>query len=783
VFAMMLGAAFGRPAAGAVSATAGAFVSGTAGVGVSGTAGVGVSGTAGVGVSGTAKAVTKTARMNLSKGFDEKEPIYLDGERVHFDQAQETMLAEGDVTLVSAGTEVHADRLWYDMKQGTLRAEGGVVVADSDGNTLWAERLAMNQVSRTGEAEDIVYAQSPWTAACGGADILPDEVVVLHGCECTSCRQEDPVWRLSAKKIKIKGNEMLWAWGVWLYTGRMPVLYLPYFSRNLRDPRPPIELRPGYNSTLGAYVRTSYNYFLDPGNYGSLRYDWMANLGSGFGAGEHYKVPGGDGSVAGYYTVDKNDSSQDEYSAHLSHKQNLGNGLTLMGQADVLSNPAFNETFDIDQVDSYQQRSFLNLQSVQKTYTWNLEADQTTVQESIPNGIGGIASTQSVVSEELFPSFTFSHNTEPLKAGSPIYWGYSVVAQRQMVAPQVLQYVSGTAVSLYDSADNYFMDGVTFTPTITDTVRLTRRLSLSGNLNANLGWVMDEKTPPPVTELETMPGSTTPTVVTLQSVEMGHAGAILGGYGTFIDLQGRPRTGITLDFGHRYLRQLNPVAGMLWSGEETNQFEAKANFQIGEPLNLLASDTYDLRPYGTDSDLKRFGLVRLQSSYTPSSDHGASVTSTFHIPTGAFKTVDLTLTENDPKKKMWESSFGVDWVNNAIVATPPSVDPTAPSEFNYQDPRSLPDQLLGSGRFTLVLSPKWKVSYYEQLDLVDRRINAQAYTVDRDMGCVDLQLYSRQDTTMGWQYGFALSLTAVPGARLNSNDLTNDLFNPVQYGY
>ena len=52
-------------------------------------------------------------------------------------------------------------------------------------------------------------------------------VLLLKGCECTSCQQEQPHWRLSAKTLKIKAGDRLWAWGVWLHAGRVPVFYLP----------------------------------------------------------------------------------------------------------------------------------------------------------------------------------------------------------------------------------------------------------------------------------------------------------------------------------------------------------------------------------------------------------------------------------------------------------------------------------------------------------------------------------------------------------------------------
>ncbi|HTA17266.1 MAG TPA: hypothetical protein VK786_05935, partial [bacterium] len=283
-----------------------------------------ISGTASADAAGKAPRRPKKKGLSFSAKFDEKQPISIQGHVVHFNQDNETLLAEGDVVLVSGDTEVHAERLWYDMKQGTLRADGNVVVADASGDTLWADRFSMNQVSRTGEADNILFAQAPWTAACGGADILPDNVVVLHGCDCTSCRQENPMWRIWAKRLKMKANDRMWAWGVWFYTGRVPVFYIPYFSKSLNDARAPIQIRPGYSQVLGSYLDLGYNYSLGDGELGTVRYDWMENVGNGYGLGQHYKFWGGEGTLAGYYNYDNKDNQYlptQNYSVNLTHKQ------------------------------------------------------------------------------------------------------------------------------------------------------------------------------------------------------------------------------------------------------------------------------------------------------------------------------------------------------------------------------------------------------------------------------------------------------------------------------
>jgi hypothetical protein len=732
-------------------------------------------------VSGTATGLSPTAHpfdpsVGLSHGFDENLPIDIQGGRLSYNQADETLVAEGDVVLGSGAMTVHADRLWYNMKKGTLRAEGQVVI-DEDGNTLWAQKVTLDSVTRTadrsGKLEDLLYVRAPWSAACGGATLLPGDVIVLKGCECTSCREQNPTWRLSADEIRVKSGDRMTAWGVWLYTGRIPVFYLPYFSQSLNDPRPPIEIKPGYTQALGAYVRTAYNFYVGQGQFGTVRYDWMDKLGSGYGAGEHYTVPGGGGSVAAYAVVDKYVTTTGQtlgrtgltlggWSGNWSHKESLGDGLTLSGNLDVLSSALFNQTYDLSQVDAYQQRSYLSLSSNQKTYNWTLQAGGTQVLQTVANSQGATVSQGMVTTQALFPSLSFSHRSVPVSSGSSLYWSLDGRAQHRLVAVQ--ENLSPTGQLVYDSNAAYYMDDVALTPGLSYTLRLSRRLSLNTNANGSLGYQhVDDRLP---------------NIWDPNKPSYG-----LAAFGGFADLQARPNPSLTLDLGERYQRQLSGAQAYAWGGLITDRIEAKAKEQLSRTVDLLATEAWDLRPYSPDTDLERLDPFRFQLNWNPDSDHSGSLSSTWNATTQQFKTVDAWFNSNDHLKR-WQTNLGLNWVNNYVVMHQTS-DPAVPQELGWPstvNPAQL-DQLLLSLRGTVNLGPKWRASYYERADLANRRLAEQALDVYRDFGCITVEIYVRNATFTGTEYGFSISLASVPGVSINSNQVTNDLFQQVQYGY
>jgi hypothetical protein len=696
-----------------------------------------------------------TAAVALdARSFDESQPVAIQGRQLLYRQEDETLLAEGDVVLESAGARVHAERLWYDLKLGTLRAEGNVVVSEG-ANTIWAQRAEMQQLSRTGVVQDLVFRQDPWSAACGAAELLPGDVLVLSGCECTSCDQENPYWKLSARQLKIQPGERLWAWGVWLHAGRVPVFYLPYYSQSLKDPRPPIEIKPGYSRTLGSYVRTKYNYYLGEGQYGSVRYDWMDKKGSGFGAGHHWAFKGGEGELAGYYTSDKNDPNRRDWSANAKHRQDLGAGISLLGNLDLLSDSRFNEDFDLSQVDAFQRRSFLALQGAHDGWAWGLQAGETQVLQSVPDGQGGVAYREMVTIEQQLPAFNLNRYSRPVREGSLLYWGLDARAERRLSTPQV--FLTGTASTLYDISAAQVVDQVGVSPNLSHTLRLMRGLALNSRLNLDQSWRHIEG-------------------------QGGTGGDNVSSGGSAFTLQARPWSGLTLDAGHRQQRQFLPSEGLRWAGELLNQLEARAQAQVGASGSILATASYDLRPWRTDSDLKRLSLIRLQASHSPSADSSGSLSLGVDAPTGQVKTLDTWLNAND-RRQRWQLNLGLNWVNNHIVSVLPRLDPDAPLELGYEEPRRTPDQLLASLRMTLNLGPKWRLSFYERLDLQNRRVDEQALALSRDFDCIDTEVYARQTLLGGWQFGFALSLRSVPNVRVNSNQVTADLFEQVQYGY
>ncbi len=692
------------------------------------------------------------------EGWSEDREVTVRGDRVEYFQDEERMEAEGTdeahVLVESGATRLWARQVWLDMKTGLLRAEGGVVWAES-GNTIFAQRLELDMKGERGKAQQLLFTRDAWSATGQEAEKPDKDSVSLRGCEVSSCAREQPHWRLGARELRVRFGDRLWAKGVIVYVGRAPLFYLPRYSQSLRDGRPPFEIKPGYTKTLGPYVRTAYNYFFDEEQYGTIRLDWMDKKGVGSGLSHHYQFGKGIGEIGGYYVRDKRDRSADSWSLDYKHAQDLGQGRRLMGDVGLLSSFDVNERYDLNRSDAFQRRSRLTLQSSQKDYAWNLQASERQLLQIVPPSPGSLAepTREYVTVERQMPEFRYDRFSRPLWDGVPLYWSLGGGGGRRLVTPQVLV---GQGLTLYDTRNAYYSNSVNIAPTLTHSLRLGRRDSLTSKGDLTETWARDDG-----------------------EEGTGRANTMLG---TGFTWSHRYSRWLNSELGHRYSRQVTGIESLRWAGELLNLAELRLRADLGATWSVDLFESYDIRPYQVDSDLRRLGLARAQVTFSPTEHRGADLSLGWHPTTSQVKTVDLNGRVNDPAKR-WQLGLGASWVNNRLVLTPSPFDPNAPAFLERVEPRVNLDQLLLSARATLAVTTNWKVSAYDRFNASSPRLEEQAFSVWRSLHCWDLEFYARETPVGGWQYGFSLSLKALPQVRASSNQVTADLFEDAQFGY
>ncbi len=205
----------------------------------------------------------------------ETNPAVLQADEITHDSQAGITTALGSVTLTTRGYVLEADSLVYDQPGDRVTASGGVVVVDSEGQTLHSDRIEVTGDLREGVIEGIRLLLSNGArlaatrAERSDGRITVMERAVYSPCElCPDDPDDLPVWQLRARSVSHdEETRDITYRDVTLEVFGIPVAYSPF----MRHPDPTVERRTGFlvpnygrSSTLGAYVRMPYYIELSP---------------------------------------------------------------------------------------------------------------------------------------------------------------------------------------------------------------------------------------------------------------------------------------------------------------------------------------------------------------------------------------------------------------------------------------------------------------------------------------------------------------------------------------
>jgi LPS-assembly protein len=217
----------------------------------------------------------------------EQPKVVLDADNIFVNEADNTVIAEGNVEAKYEGRILRADRLIYYRETDRVRAIGNVIVIDADGSETFANEIetssnlidgyAIGFSTRTAEG-GVAVAESA-VRSSEGYNAL--EKIVYTSCEV--CDEDDrPTWALRARRAVLdEQTEMMSYRDAVLEIAGFPVLYLPFFAH----PDPSSERRSGLlppdfgtSSKLGVYYQQPYYWAISPYQDLTLSPRVMANV-------------------------------------------------------------------------------------------------------------------------------------------------------------------------------------------------------------------------------------------------------------------------------------------------------------------------------------------------------------------------------------------------------------------------------------------------------------------------------------------------------------------------
>ncbi len=252
--------------------------------------------------------ISVSAQQLQQLGWD-IEPLTEDG-WIEYDLDSHIAEATNGVRVIYGNAIMTADKARLNDLTGETIADGNVRIQQAE--QLWVgQHMIFNFKTQQMEAQQFRSGKAPYFVAGEGLHgELTNNVYVTTNAFITTEDVSKPIMRVRAKYLKIfpgvHGALRLEARHGVLYYGPIPVMYFPYYSRDLTSTPNNFNFVPGYRSSYGPFILSSYHWFLNPQLDGAVHLDYRERRGPGVGPDFNFHLGRwGDGTLKYYYTHDR----------------------------------------------------------------------------------------------------------------------------------------------------------------------------------------------------------------------------------------------------------------------------------------------------------------------------------------------------------------------------------------------------------------------------------------------------------------------------------------------
>lgn len=182
----------------------------------------------------------------------------------------------GDTTLQADSATLY---------EGTSDADADGHVRIQQGDQIWVgEHMHYNFKTRQMRSEQFRSGKPPVFA--DGRELTGNTTNKVYDARhalVTSDDVKEPAVYFRASHIRIVPGKYVEMWNGVFYADGVPVFYFPYYRRNIGPRANNINFLPGYRSSYGPYLLTTYRWFWDDTADGKLHLDYREERGIGTG--------------------------------------------------------------------------------------------------------------------------------------------------------------------------------------------------------------------------------------------------------------------------------------------------------------------------------------------------------------------------------------------------------------------------------------------------------------------------------------------------------------------
>ncbi|HZX70418.1 MAG TPA: LPS assembly protein LptD [Rhodanobacter sp.] len=290
--------------------------------------------------------------LGKNPSLRDSSPAYVNAQ--HVDSSNQSIYhLSGDVLMQRADQQLQADTLDYNETTTDYDARGNVRYQEA-GQLLAASHMRGNTDASRGIADDVRYQmlQSRGNGVARQGHMLDAEHTRYSMATYSTCDVGHHVWEFRAKSISIdKTTGVGVARNATMRIGKVPFLYLPYFTFPTDDRRKSGFLYPtiGNTSRSGFEVSTPYYLNLAPNYDATLDPRYYSDRGALLGGEFRYLLPGSKGQLNVEY-VPKDHGANDgladtkgnsRYLINLSDSTQLWSGWRFTGAYNHVSDSSY----------------------------------------------------------------------------------------------------------------------------------------------------------------------------------------------------------------------------------------------------------------------------------------------------------------------------------------------------------------------------------------------------------------------------------------------------------
>jgi len=165
--------------------------------------------------------------------------------------------AEENVQIHYNGISIYCDKSEYNPETHDVLLIGHVRIYNGT-NFFSGERALYNLETKQIRGLEFSGGFTPLKFHALSMNSLSVQEFRTHDTFMTTADSSNPNWGLRARAMRIYNKDRVIFLNTTIYVGKVPVLWLPYMYASLKESG--IQIQPGYDSTWGGYLLTSYMY-------------------------------------------------------------------------------------------------------------------------------------------------------------------------------------------------------------------------------------------------------------------------------------------------------------------------------------------------------------------------------------------------------------------------------------------------------------------------------------------------------------------------------------------